>query len=153
MKPKKPLPPDIEPLLVAAGPLLDALPGFKAINDTHGHDVGDEVLRQCAAALQQGLRKSDTAGRWGGDEFVLFLSSLDRANAVALAERKVEAIRRLVIPSASGDVHPRASFGLFWSDRTYDLYSAFRAADRAVFSAKHAGGDRLVTAPTGESRS
>jgi diguanylate cyclase (GGDEF)-like protein len=123
------------------------LDGFKAINDNYGHGVGDEVLRQSAAALQQGLRKSDAAGRWGGDEFVLFLPSLTRVDAVALAQRKAQAIRRLAIPSDAGDVRPRASFGVFWSDRMYELQSAFRNADRALYSAKRAGGDRVVAAP------
>ena len=130
--------------------LMIDLDGFKTINDTHGHDIGDEVLRQVSAALQKDLRRSDAAGRWGGDEFVLFLPSLKPHDAVALAERKADAIRRLVVPAADGEVRPRASIGLFWSDRVYDLKSAFRTADRALYSAKHAGGDRVVAAPAGE---
>ena len=74
---------------------------------------------------------------------MLFLTSLDRDAAVALADRKAEAIRDLVIPSASGDIRPHASFGLFWSDQDYDVDLAFRAADRALYRAKKAGGDRV----------
>ncbi len=96
--------------------------------------------------MQRNLRKSDAAGRWGGDEFVLFLSSLSLADAAALAERKAEAIRRLRIPASTDDVRPSASLGLFWSDEAYDLDLAFRAADRALYRAKHAGGDRVVVA-------
>lgn len=126
--------------------LMIDLDGFKTVNDTHGHDVGDEVLRRSAAALRQGLRKSDVAGRWGGDEFVLFLPSLELSDAVALAERKAATIRRLVLRSADGEVRPRVSIGLFWSDRVYALAPAFRSADRALYSAKRAGGDRVVAA-------
>lgn len=122
------------------------LDGFKAINDSWGHDVGDEVLRCAAGALRQGLRKSDAAGRWGGDEFVLFLPSVDRSNALDLAQRKAESIRRLVVPVADGEVRPRASFGVFWSDQAYELKAAFRAADRALYRAKRTGGDRVVEA-------
>ena len=123
------------------------LDGFKAINDTYGHYIGDEVLCQSAAALQQGLRKSDAVGRWGGDEFVLFLPSLSLEDATALAERKAEVIRRLVIPTSADDISPRASFGLFWSNRVYQLQLAFRAADRALYRAKRDGGDQVVVAP------
>ncbi len=126
--------------------LMIDLDGFKAINDTYGHDVGDEVLRRSATALCQDLRKSDAAGRWGGDEFVLFLPSMEPRDAVALAERKAAAIRRLAIPSAGGEVRPQASFGLFCSDRVYALAPAFREADRALYRAKRAGGNRVVMA-------
>ena len=119
------------------------LDGLKTINDDHGHEVGDAVLRRIAAVLQQDSRRSDAAGRWGGDEFALFLPSLDRAGALAWAERKLESIQCLVVPSSPAPVRPRASFGLFWSDQVYDLKSAFHAADRALYDAKHAGGDRV----------
>jgi diguanylate cyclase (GGDEF)-like protein len=127
--------------------LVMDLDGFKAINDTHGHDVGDEVLRLSAATLQHDLRTSDSVGRWGGDEFLLFLPSLSAEDAVALAERKAESIRRLEIPSATGQIRLWASFGIFWSDRIYALEKAFHAADGALYSAKRAGGDRVVAAP------
>lgn len=127
--------------------LVIDLDGFKAINDGYGHAVGDEVLRHSASTLKQSLRKSDAVGRWGGDEFVLFLPSLKRANAIALAGRKAAAFRRLAIPANGGKIRPRASFGLFWSDRDYSLESAFRSADRALYSSKREGGDRLTVAP------
>jgi diguanylate cyclase (GGDEF)-like protein len=126
--------------------LVIDLDGLKAVNDSHGHDVGDELLRHAAAILKQTLRKSDAVGRWGGDEFVLFLPSVERTSALALARRKAAAIRRLTVPSADGEIQPTASIGLFWSDRIYDLEVAFRAADRALYSAKHEGGDRVVAA-------
>ncbi|MDH3404391.1 MAG: diguanylate cyclase [Acidobacteriota bacterium] len=127
--------------------LLVDVDEFKGINDAHGHDVGDEVLREIADALRTNLRKSDAAGRWGGDELALFLPSLARADAVALSERRLAAIRRLSIPSPTGRVEPRVSGGLYWSEHVYDLKSAFHAADRALYAAKRAGGDRVVTAP------
>lgn len=139
----------LQRLAVSYAFLVIDLDDFKSINDTHGHDIGDEVLRQSAGALQQDLRKSDVVGRWGGDEFVLFLPSLKPADALTLAEEKAQAIRRLVISAATGTVQPRASFGLFWSDRVYDPKLAFRAADRALYAAKRAGGDRVVVAPAG----
>lgn len=127
--------------------LVIDLDDFKTINDTHGHDVGDDVLRKSAASLKQNLRKSDAVGRWGGDEFVLFLPSVKRGSAIALAGRKSAAIRRLAIPTDHGRAHTRASVGIFWSDREYSLESAFRAADRALYQAKREGGDRVVAAP------
>lgn len=133
----------LERLRIPYALLVVDLDGLKTINDSHGHEVGDEVLRQTAGVLEQDLRKSDAAGRWGGDEFVLFLASLDRDAAIALAKRKLASIRRLTIPTSAGEIRPRVSFGLFWSDQVHDLETAFRAADNALYNAKNDGGDRV----------
>jgi diguanylate cyclase (GGDEF)-like protein/PAS domain S-box-containing protein len=70
---------------------------FKHVNERYGHDVGDEVLRLVAATLRRFTRPSDTAGRWGGDEFLLVAPVTDRDHAVAMAER----CRRLVASSCA----------------------------------------------------
>jgi diguanylate cyclase (GGDEF)-like protein len=134
------------------GFLVIDLDGLKELNDEHGHDVGDEVLRQTGVALGQILRKSDAVGRWGGDEFVIFLPSIKRANALAFAERKAAAVRRLEIEVGGAVIRPTVSIGLYWSDRTFSLQSAFRRADHALYQAKRAGGDRVVATRTGEAR-
>src|SRR6185312_5828947 len=72
------------------GPLtlvLADLDDFKAVNDLHGHTVGDDVLREFASVLKATVRDSDLAGRWGGEEFMLLLPGTDAAGAANLADR------------------------------------------------------------------
>ena len=65
--------------------MLD-LDHFKALNDRHGHQAGDEVLESVGAALRHGVRASDFAGRWGGEEFVVLLPDTDHEGALQAAE-------------------------------------------------------------------
>lgn len=67
--------------------VLCDLDHFKAVNDTHGHEVGDQVPRQFVANANRVLRKSDCVGRWGGEEFMLVLPDTALQHAVAVAER------------------------------------------------------------------
>ena len=66
--------------------LLD-IDDFKRINDTYGHNFGDEILREFARLLKMSLRKTDYAGRWGGEEFIVILPEIDKENAVKVAEK------------------------------------------------------------------
>src|SRR5207245_10539266 len=67
--------------------VLADLDDFKAVNDRHGHAVGDDVLREFASVLRATVREADVAGRWGGEEFVLLLPGTDAAGGAQLAER------------------------------------------------------------------
>ena len=115
---------------------------LKRINDVHGHEHGDAALQALARALRDGKRISDVAGRLGGDEFGLILPDADGASAAAAAERLRNALRSL-----DDDRLPTASFGIATcpEDGTSNA-SLMRAADRALYRAKHAGKDRLATA-------
>ncbi len=77
------------------------LDGFKAINDRHGHQVGDEVLARVATALEGERRENDLLFRWGGDEFVLLLPETTRAEAEVAADRYEQALRGLVVRGMS----------------------------------------------------
>ena len=127
--------------------LLD-LDHFKLINDTHGHDRGDEVLAAFAARLREVLRSSDFAGRSGGEEFVLFLPATDRTGAVRLAEKIRAGMRELSVPGVDRVV--TASFGIAcFPDDAVDAPSLMRCADRALYAAKRAGRDRIEASSTG----
>jgi len=125
--------------------LLD-LDGFKEVNDTHGHAVGDEVLRLVAERLQALTRPSDTLARTGGDEFVLLCPDTDLAGAVAIAERIVDRLGR---PFAVGDVRVTvgASVGVAHHEGQVDDPDWLMIeADHAMYTAKRAGRSRVRVA-------
>jgi diguanylate cyclase (GGDEF)-like protein len=121
--------------------LLD-IDHFKRLNDTHGHVVGDTVLRDVATALAECGREYDTIARYGGEEFAAVLPGCSAALAVQVAER----LRRAVEESGT-QVTVTASCGV----ATYpydgaDVESLLSAADRALYAAKHAGRNRVCSA-------
>ncbi|MFN3303399.1 MAG: diguanylate cyclase domain-containing protein [Roseateles sp.] len=89
------------------------LNGFKQINDTHGHDAGDEVLKVVASRLQAGLRASDTVARLGGDEFVVLLSPAQgRAEAERVLARLLDAVARPITLASGAPVGVGSALGL-----------------------------------------
>ena len=116
---------------------------FKFINDTHGHAVGDATLAAFSARLAGALREPDRAYRYGGEEFCLLLAETDATGARTLAERAREQIN---LPFEGTMRALTASFGVTaWQpDDTFD--ALFRRADRALYSAKHAGRNRVEIA-------
>jgi diguanylate cyclase (GGDEF)-like protein len=127
--------------------LLD-LDHFKAINDTYGHDRGDEVLAAFGTRLRDVLRAGDFAGRNGGEEFVIFLPDTDRTGAVRLAEKLRSQMRGLTVRGVEGTI--TASFGIAcFPDDAVDAATLMRSADRALYSAKSRGRDRIEASSTG----
>ncbi|MFL6681633.1 MAG: PAS domain-containing protein [Burkholderiaceae bacterium] len=121
---------------------------FKAINDTHGHAVGDAVLREFAARLESGLRETDVAARLSGDEFVVTLDGLStREEAVGVATKLLHAIR-VPMPVAGKTLDVTASMGLAWLDglTEVDAEALTLRADRALYRAKAAGRNGLTVA-------
>lgn len=122
------------------------LDGFKAVNDEHGHPVGDEVLGLVATAIRANLRAQDLASRYGGDEFVVFLADCPVDSALRIMER----IRAVVagVTAASGST-VTASVGLALSaDGLADLDELIRTADRALLTVKRSGKNQLLVAET-----
>jgi diguanylate cyclase (GGDEF)-like protein/PAS domain S-box-containing protein len=117
---------------------------FKAINDTHGHAVGDHLLISVAERLAETLRDSDTVARLGGDEFVLLAEDLESdAEALAVAERVVHALGE-PFQVGSTDVSVFASVGVSVArDPEANPEDLLREADVAMYRAKRAGGHRL----------
>jgi diguanylate cyclase (GGDEF)-like protein len=132
----------------AAVALLD-LDHFKLLNDTYGHLVGDQVLKEVARTLTTMLREYDLAGRWGGEEFALLLPHTRSTDAFRIAERVRAAIAglRIIAPGATGGerVHVTASIGVAALDsgdqrKFEDLLAA---ADAALYRAKGCGRDQV----------
>ena len=119
------------------GVVMIDLDGFKAVNDTHGHDIGDRLLQVVAAALTRCTRPGDLVTRWGGDEFLVLCPGAEGSQLEHLASRMVTAVAEASI----GDVKVGASAGTL-SCRYRPLPMA--AADRAMYAAKQAGGGRVV---------
>jgi diguanylate cyclase (GGDEF)-like protein len=121
--------------------MLD-LDRFKQLNDTVGHDAGDNALRLLANCFRQELRGVDTAARFGGDEFALILPGADPDGALIVAERMRTKIEQILIPgfgpiSASLGI---ATFPVHGNART----ELVQRADSALYSAKRAGRNRVV---------
>jgi diguanylate cyclase (GGDEF)-like protein len=116
---------------------------FKALNDRHGHQAGDEVLETFGVTLRRGVRASDFAGRWGGEEFVVLLHDTDHDGALQAAETMRASFDGMTVPGVTA--HITASLGVATlPDHAADGASLIRAADRALYLAKAAGRNRVV---------
>lgn len=126
--------------------MLD-LDGFKEINDRHGHAAGDRYLRAAGAAIKDRLRGADLACRYGGDEFCLLLPETDLAGAGAIAERVRQSVAGLVVPGDGASLHATVSIGVaaFPDHDAGDLKALLLRADQALYHAKRAGRDRVVS--------
>jgi diguanylate cyclase (GGDEF)-like protein len=118
---------------------------FKAINDTWGHQTGDELLKAFAAACKRQLRDFDSLGRVGGEEFGVILPETSPDGALVPAERIREAVREIALPNKGGRVSMTVSIGLTCLKPGQDLKQFLNAADQAMYRAKAAGRDRVVT--------
>lgn len=117
---------------------------FKEINDTHGHDVGDEVLKATAVALSGMIRSADLTGRLGGEEFGILLIQTDLEEAKQTAERLREAVKKISIPGRGQMINVRASIGVSsYSGDDDNTDKLMKRADDALYKAKNTGRDRV----------
>ena len=124
--------------------ILADLDDFKAVNDAHGHAVGDDVLRTFAKVLRETVRDSDLAGRWGGEEFVLLLPGADVAGGAQFANRVREALGKRSFEGRDGvKVRVTCSFGVAQHRPGAGERELFSAADRALYRAKRTGKNRV----------
>ena len=114
---------------------------FKHINDQHGHDAGDAVLRQFAAEITAGIRSSDKLVRWGGEEFLIICSGTSAEQARVLAEKLRTGLKNARWPITPGIT---ASFGVAELTPNDDIGDAIKRADEALYAAKDGGRDRVV---------
>jgi diguanylate cyclase (GGDEF)-like protein len=123
------------------------LDGLKSLNDTYGHDVGDEAIIRTAEALRSTTRDSDVVARLGGDEFMVVgpVPEGGREEIAAFAERIRAAVALQSVDVTADAVALRCSIGVALSDDgTGSAEALVRAADEAMYTAKHAGRDRVA---------
>ncbi|MEO0974545.1 MAG: GGDEF domain-containing protein [Pseudomonadota bacterium] len=144
--------------------LLADLDGFKQVNDQHGHDAGDAVLKAVATRLAAGRRADDLVARWGGEEFVLMLTGPTYEDALAIAARIDACIRSCAIETASGSIEASASIGVATAlPAESHLEELVRLADARMYELKlarkaernrptTAGVNERVTATPGHDR-
>lgn len=128
------------------GVILGDVDHFKRINDTFGHAAGDEVLREVVGRLLGELRRADTCGRYGGEEFLVIVPGAGEAQSLAAAERLRAAVADGPIAACGGAI-VTASFGVAHVDRASSSGQAVvRLADTALYRAKAAGRNQCVLA-------
>ncbi|KKA07991.1 diguanylate cyclase [Pseudomonas ogarae] len=117
---------------------------FKHINDTYGHQVGDQVLRQMGAVISSSFRATDIHGRLGGEEFAILLPDTSIEVATQIAERLIDTIAGLMIEPVH---HISASLGVASTEAcNKDLHSLMNDADKALYRAKALGRNRVAVA-------
>ena len=116
---------------------------FKIVNDTFGHETGDEVLKAVALSLQSTLREKDCLARFGGEEFVLLLPGETEAVGVAVAERLRKKVQALAIEVGGRSICVTASFGVAQQAQGEAQAATLERADKALYRAKHEGRNRV----------
>ncbi|AAK87090.1 response regulator PleD [Agrobacterium tumefaciens] len=122
---------------------------FKLVNDTYGHDVGDEVLREFAARIRSTVRGADLACRYGGEEFVVVMpdTPIELAASVAERLRAIVEDKPFYVRSIDRELSITASLGIATSSGAFGAPDEIlKQADKALYEAKHAGRNRVVAA-------
>jgi diguanylate cyclase (GGDEF)-like protein len=117
---------------------------FKRVNDTYGHGVGDEVLREIARRCESGVREVDILGRYGGEEFVALLPETGLDGAMGVAERLRTSVGGTPIETSAGPIPITISAGVAaLGGGCASLKDLLEQADAALYDAKHSGRNRV----------
>jgi diguanylate cyclase (GGDEF)-like protein len=120
---------------------------FKKINDTHGHTVGDEVLRTLSAKLRQLVSSPELIGRYGGEEFLVIIPHATAQSAREYANRICEQVRALSISTGDQVLTLTVSIGIAqYRTQQEDWQTLLNRADQALIKAKHKGRDQVMIA-------
>ena len=132
-----------EPLAVA---LMD-IDHFKSVNDTYGHDVGDQVLQEFTDRIRAGLRGGEAFGRFGGEEFLIVVPRCNPSQSEAYGENVLEAVRSQPMKTAAGELAVTASMGLaIWRGNFESSDALVKRADKALYQSKRNGRNRASLA-------
>ncbi|RMD46315.1 MAG: GGDEF domain-containing protein [Aquificota bacterium] len=121
--------------------ILFDIDNFKNINDTYGHQKGDEVLKKVAKIFKENLRKTDHFGRFGGEEFIIIVPELTDKDAYLLAEK----LRKLLENTRFDHIDKvTASFGISQFEEGKSITQLLKEADSALYTAKRTGKNKTV---------
>ncbi len=123
---------------------------FKAVNDTHGHGVGDEVLATVAVVITGGLRETDVVARWGGEEFLIMFTDTDCPTAELVLSRIQMMLSATMVSQSVPSLHVTFSAGLTRYDSDEMLTRTIDRADRGLYMAKAGGRNRVVRLDPGQ---
>ena len=126
------------------GLLMFDVDRFKQVNDTHGHETGDGLLKAVAGTLVQGLRTIDIVGRWGGEEFLVLMPDLDAIALGDLAERCRVLIAQSSVASDAARISATASIGATVLNHSDSAEAAIARADDLMYQSKRSGGNRTT---------
>ena len=128
------------PLSIA---ILDA-DHFKKVNDTHGHIVGDFVLKKLATLFQQNIRREELLGRYGGEEFVVVMPEVDSSGAFQLAEKLRKTVESTVFKSGEAELPITISVGVATLGAEESVKAFIDTADQALYKSKEDGRNRVT---------
>lgn len=118
---------------------------FKRVNDTYGHKIGDKVLIELASTAEKALRDQDIVARFGGEEFVVYLSDTRAEEALVVADRLRSAVSNITVLSDDGEkIHFTVSIGISSSLVSQDINALIKMSDDALYQAKEGGRNRCV---------
>ena len=125
--------------------VLVDLDAFKHINDTHGHPVGDAVLREASRRLAASMRSHDELGRYGGEEFLAVLPGCNLESALEVGERMRHAVEARAFETSAGPIRMTATFGVASADveNSMSVDAIVESADAALYRGKRAGRNRV----------
>jgi len=113
---------------------------FKKVNDTYGHDIGDDVLKKVAQTCQRFIRETDLSARYGGEEFCFLFPEANSSQALIIAEKLRVALSKLELEANGKNISITASFGVSECDPNEDsLESLIKKSDEALYKAKRKG--------------
>ena len=116
--------------------IMGDIDDFKSVNDTYGHDAGDMVLQAIANFIKTNIRKQDTVGRWGGEEFLVLLPDTDLKGAKFIAEKLREGIFSHTIQYSNYDLKLTITFGVAVYKKLRDINECIKEADQALYLGK-----------------
>jgi diguanylate cyclase (GGDEF)-like protein len=126
---------------------------FKKINDTHGHAAGDDAIKSIADIINQSIRTTDKAARFGGEEFVVLLREIDQETAVLLADRIRTSIESATVRHGDVVIPITVSVGLAMFDESdRDVQDVIERADQGLYVAKKTGRNRTFLMPAEDER-
>jgi diguanylate cyclase (GGDEF)-like protein/PAS domain S-box-containing protein len=126
------------------GVLFYDIDHFKSINDTYGHDVGDQILRMVANTLDHNVRSVDVVGRWGGDEFIVLLQNVDEEKATAAGEKLLNLIGQSFLGIEEANLSAAVSGGGTLMRKEDVPREIFNRVDRLLYQSKRQGRNRFI---------